>query len=117
MNTRSMLLLWGPRVLGLLVCVFIGLFALDALDGPAPAGRRAAEFAIHLVPSALLLVAVALSWRWPAIGGFVFIALALLYALVANERLDWIAAISGPLALVGLAFLWSWRHLASPSPS
>jgi hypothetical protein len=48
-------------------------------------------------PSFLLLVAVALAWRWPWVGGVVFIALAVLYAVQAHEHVSWIVFIGGPL--------------------
>ena len=33
MANRSELLLWSPRILGILVCVFLSVFALDAFEG------------------------------------------------------------------------------------
>ncbi len=96
------LLLWGPRVLGVLVALFLGIFALDAVEeGPL-------AFLVHLAPTLLLLLVVALSWRWEWIGGAVFCAVALAYAISVWPRADWILIISGPLAVVGVLFLWSW---------
>jgi hypothetical protein len=41
---------------------------------------------------------------------------AVLYATaLARGRLDWIAVIAGPLFLVGLLFLWSWRQIGGVS--
>jgi len=42
-----------------------------------------------------------------------FIALAVIYAVMVRGRVDWMAAISGPLLVVGLLFLASWRQRAS----
>ena len=100
---------WTPRIFGLVVAAFLGLFALDAFsDGSGFAALPA--FAIHLVP-ALLVAAVALvSWRYPALGAVTFIGLAILYAWSVPAHVDWVVVISGPLLLVGLLFLWSWRQ-------
>ena len=78
-----------------------GLFALDAFGEGIPA------LLLHLAPAILLLLVVALSWRWPWVGAVVFLALAAFYALNTLHRPDWILAISGPLSVVGVLFLWS----------
>jgi hypothetical protein len=101
-NTALKLLIWSPRILGILVAVFIGAFALDAVD------EGIVAFLIHLAPSILLLLVVAVAWRWEWIGAAAFIGLALLYGANA-PRWDWILVISGPLAAVGLLYLLSWR--------
>lgn len=98
------LLLWSPRILGILVAVFLGVFALDAFDEGIPA------FLLHLAPALLLLLLVALAWRWEWLGGAAFIALAVLYGVPAWARGDWLLVITGPLLVVGFLFLWSWRH-------
>jgi O-antigen ligase len=114
--TSTQLLVWAPRLLGLALCLFLGLFALDAFDERQNLARSLADFAIHLLPALILVPIVLLSWRRPWIGGIVFIAVAVLYATaLARGRLDWIAVIAGPLFVVGLLFLWSWRQTADVS--
>ena len=114
--TSTQLLVWAPRLLGLAVCLFLGLFALDAFDERQNLARSLPDFAIHLLPVLVLVTIVLLSWRRPWIGGTVFIAVAVLYATtLARGRLDWIAVIAGPLFVVGLLFLWSWRQTADVS--
>ena len=112
MTRTSSWLLWGPRVAGLALAVFLGLFALDAFDGRSFVEALPA-FAIHLIPSLLVLAVVAIAWRLEWIGGIGFISLAVLYAVRVHGRVDWIAAISGPLVLVGVLFLVSWRYHAA----
>ena len=98
------LVLWTPRILGIVVSLILGVFAFDAVD------EGIAAFLLHLAPTVLLLLVVAASWRWEWVGGAVFIILAVLYGVPAWSRGDWLLVISGPLLLVGLLFLWSWRH-------
>jgi hypothetical protein len=109
MTLTHLVLLWCPRILGLAVAVFLGLFALDAFEPGKPVARALADFAIHLTFPAVVLGIVALSWRRAWIGGVAFIALAAAYALLVRSRPDWILVISGPLLTVGMLFLWSWR--------
>lgn len=104
------LLLWSPRILGVGVCLFLGLFALDAFSQGKPFIRALPDFIVHLWPAALLLAVVAASWRLPWLGGVLFIGCAVAYAVIAHKHVDWIAVISGPLTLVGVLFLASWFY-------
>lgn len=105
------LLLWSPRILGILVSVFIGMFALDAFSPEKPILQALPDFLIHLIPALTVLGLVALSWRREWVGGLACIALAVMYALsVGSRHADWVLLISGPLLIVGALFLWSWQH-------
>ena len=116
-RTIAQLLLWLPRILGIAVALFLGAFALDAFSGGAPLARAIPDFLIHLVPAFAVLAVVAVAWRYPWVGGIVFVGLAIAYAMSVN-RLDWIALISGPLLVVGVMFVWSWWWLrANPRPT
>jgi hypothetical protein len=103
-------LLWGPRLLGILMSLFLALFALDAFSEGKPLAQSLAAFAVHLIPALALLVIVALAWRWEWIGGVTFIVLAGAYVLSVNGRLDWSLVIAGPLFVIGAFFLWSWVY-------
>lgn len=105
-------LLWTPRMLGIGLCLFLSLFALDVFEPGVPLSQALLAFAIHVAPVAGMLVMVLLSWRWEWIGGVAFTGLAVLYAILAREHIVWVLQISGPLLLVGLLFLWDWRHHA-----
>ena len=87
--------------------MFLGLFALDALEQGKPLANALADVAIHLLPAAVVLAIVALAWNRPWVGGLSFVLLAAAYALTARSRIDWIVAISGPLLIVGVLYLWS----------
>ncbi|HKV98419.1 MAG TPA: hypothetical protein VJN96_01285 [Vicinamibacterales bacterium] len=108
-TTSDRLLLWSPRILGLLVTVFIGMFALDAFSEGKPFLTALLGFVIHLLPALVLLGIVVASFRRPWIGAMGFIGLAVYYTLAMSRgRLDWILAIPGPMLVVGGLFLLSW---------
>ena len=108
-TTSGRLLVWSPRIVGVLVSLFIGMFALDAFSEGKPFLQALPGFLIHLAPALVLLTIVGASFRWPWIGAVAFIGLAVVYALTMSKgRLDWILTISGPLIVVGALFLWSW---------
>ena len=55
------LLFWTPRILGLLFAAFIGIFALDVFDEHHGFWETALALGMHLVPTAILLLFLALS--------------------------------------------------------
>lgn len=102
-------LLWSARILGIAVSLFLGLFALDAFTAGSSFDRALVDFAVHLLPAAIVMAIVIMAWERPWAGGLSFIAIAVAYGLTTRSRPDWILAISGPLLAVGVLFLWSWR--------
>lgn len=101
---------WTPRVLGLGLCVFLSLFALDAFSSGETFLEALPAFAIHLLPAAIVLATVLVAWRWEWIGGLFFFLLAIAYAMLTRGHLSWMLLISGPLVVEGVLFFWSWRH-------
>jgi len=101
-------MLWSPRIAGLALSVFLAAFALDAFDGRSFVAALPG-FALHLLPAALVLAIVAVSWRLPLAGAVTFPLLAVGYAFLARGHLDWVAVIGGPLVVLGVLFLLSWR--------
>ena len=105
------LLRWSPRILGILLSLFVGMFALDAFGHGQPFFAALPGFLVHLIPALVLLALVGASWRLEWIGGLAFIGLAVFYAVMAKGHIEWMLVISGPLAVVGALFWWSWfRH-------
>jgi hypothetical protein len=109
MTSRSgKLLQWSPRILGILVCLFLGLFSLDAFGPGKTFAQAIADFAIHLAPALILLAVVVVAWRWEWVGALVFTGGAVGYAFIARTHVSWIPIIAGPLLIVGILFFWSW---------
>jgi hypothetical protein len=110
MNARwSTLILWTPRVLGVLTTLFFAMFAADVFNEGHSVWQALPAFFLHIIPSLLLLAVVVLSWRWMWIGGVVFSVLGVLYAVWnITSHPDWVGAISGPLLAVGILYIASW---------
>lgn len=105
---------WAPRLAGIALALFLSLFALDAFEGKSFA-EGVPAFLIHLAPAMLVFATVAIAWRYPLVGAVAFLACAVGYAAMVRGRLDWIAVISGPLAVVAILFFLSWRASAGVS--
>jgi glycerol-3-phosphate acyltransferase PlsY len=109
-TSKSRLLLWSPRVVGIAVCAFLSVFALDAFGGGKGLAQALPDFAAHVAPTLVLLAIVGISWRYEWVGAIAFTSLAIAYAYFARDHASWIVAIAAPLLVVGLLFYWSWRH-------
>lgn len=110
MNERTRhILFWTPRVLAVLFAAFISIFAFDVFDGGASFWETILALLIHLTPTAVVLLVLALSWRWEWIGGIMYPVLGILY-LIAFEGQHWSAylLIAGPLFLIGVLFWLNW---------
>lgn len=106
------LLRWTPRILGLLFAAFVSVFALDVFREGYPFWQTVLALAMHLIPTAVVLGALALSWRWGWAGGLVFLALGAWYVATAWGRFPWptYLVIAGPLFLLGLLFELDWCY-------
>jgi hypothetical protein len=105
-------LFWSPRVLCIAFAIFLSMFALDVFNEGLSVGNTILAFLIHLIPTAFVVVVLAISWRWEWVGGVLFIAMGVLYLVQAWRHPDWVVTISGPLFLVGALFLLSWSKRA-----
>ena len=106
----STVLEWSPRVLLVAFALFVSVFALDVFDTHRGPWQTAVALFLHLLPTLLLLLVVALAWRRSGLGGLVCLGLAVLYAATTGRRFPWsvVAVISGPLLLTALLYLASW---------
>lgn len=107
-------LFWTPRVLALGLAVFVGLFALDMFSGEYSLGEALLGFIIHLTPTWLILLALAVAWRWERLGAGLFLALSALALAYFGADVAWLLPV--PLAVIGLLFLtdglYRRRHAA-----
>jgi hypothetical protein len=104
---KRSLLFWAATFLSALFAAFISIFALDALDAGPNFWTVVVAFLTHLLPTAAVLVALTIAWRWEGIGGVTFVALGVVYLVLAWGSVHWsaYALISGPLFLIGFLFL------------
>jgi hypothetical protein len=107
-------LFWTPRILCLLFAAFISMFALDVFGEHRGFWQTALALLIHLIPTAILLLALAVTWRWEWVGGLLFPALGALYILASWGRFVWYvyAILSGSLFVLGALFLLGWKYRA-----
>ncbi len=105
-------LYWSPRVLAILYVLFTSIFALDVFEGNPPLPQLLLGLAMHLIPTAILVVALVVAWRWEWFGALVFGGLGVAYVIFFWHRFAWTVhlSVAGPAILVGLLFLLGWTY-------
>jgi hypothetical protein len=106
-----------PRILSIFAIGFISLFALDSFEH-GTLGEQILAFLLHMIPSFVLTIILAIAWKWELIGGILYILLGILlspFIYTHNYRMNhsvWIsleiiALITFPFVLSGSLFVWS----------
>jgi hypothetical protein len=107
-----------PRIAGLLMALFTGLFSLDVFEMEGSLLEKIGAFLIHSAPSIVMLAALALAWRFPWVGalGFGLVAiLILLISVIGRQMFAFgnVLIFVLPMAVVAALFWlnWRWRGL------
>lgn len=103
-------LYWTPRILGVGFALFISLFAQDVFSEGHGFWQTTLALGIHLIPTVLVLAALAVAWRWEWVGAVLFSGLGAFYVVSTWGRFHWsaYACIAGPLFLLGVLFWIGW---------
>jgi hypothetical protein len=119
MKTSTKVFFWLPRIVAILAILFISLFAMDSFSPDLTPGKQLLGFAIHLIPSIILLIILVVAWKWEIIGGIIFIVIgAGLSPFIFSKNFQvnhsvWmsiivILGITIPLIVVGILFIISY---------
>lgn len=108
----SRFLYYTPRMAGILMILFVALFALDVFGGNESIWEQILGFIIHAAPSIILAILMIYAWRKPAIGFIVFglAAIGFLFFVFGSEFgpgnfLLFVA----PLTLISALFWINWK--------
>ncbi len=105
--TPPRLLCWSARLVAIAAIGFVSLFALDVFQPGVTLAAALIGLAIHLIPSVVLVGVLAVAWRWPLIGGLLFLAVALAPFVLLSNTPAVNAVLAAPFALAGFLFLVS----------
>ena len=125
-NKRDKLIYWMPRILGIVLILFLAMFSLDVFESGLTVSQIAIGLFMHNIPVLILLAILIISWKHEIVGGVAFILAGLLYilTLVMSTKfewymLSWSVIISGPAFIVGILFFINWfkkkNHKATPT--
>lgn len=107
-------LFWTPRVLCVLLAIFIS--PLNLFYAPAGLGlwRTLLELFRYLLPSSIILLLLVVAWRWEWAGAIGFFVVSAVCVARDADRMQWVSylEVSGPLLLIAVLFLAGWRQKA-----
>ncbi len=111
-KASTQILFWSPRALSILFAVFISIFAFDVFSEGYDFWKTLLAFAIHLIPSIIILLFLTIAWRWEWIGGIVFLILAISYIVMAWRKfpLSVYFVIAGPMVIISILFFFNWKY-------
>ena len=69
------ILYWFPRILAILAILFMMMLSLDVFGGEEPVGRQLLGFLAHNIPAFVLIIVLAIAWKYEIIGGIILICL------------------------------------------
>jgi len=114
-NKIDKLIYWTPRILGMVLILFLAMFSLDVFESGLTISQIAIGLFMHNIPVLVLLAILIISWKHEIVGGVAFILAGLLYILALVIRtefewymLSWSVIISGPAFIVGILFFINW---------
>jgi hypothetical protein len=110
-------LYWAPRILAILLILFMMLFSLDVFQSGLTGWQIAIGLFMHNLPSLILAIVLLISWKYEIVGGIVFVLASILYVVlytVGSSHEPWYIALSAsstlgvPGFLIGIMFLVGW---------
>ena len=103
-------LYWAPRALCIVFIGFVSLFALDVFNQGYGFWRTLLSLLMHLVPSLVMVAALAVAWRWEWVGTAMFVLCGVFFIVIA--RGPWAKVVFAlPCFVAACLFLinWHWR--------
>lgn len=120
MNNTLRVLHWLPRIICIAAILFISVFALDAFEAGLSIWQQIGHFLVHLIPTYIFVLLLAVAWKWEKAGGIIFMIIGLLFCVFVfninynrNHFPFWqsmliVLSVAVPFLLVGVLFLVSY---------
>ena len=117
-ETTKRVVYWTPRIICIAFAAFLSIFAMDVFSMQVDFWHKALALLMHLIPTALVLIALMVGWRREWIGAVVFPLLAVFHLVTKWGQFHWsaYALIDGPLLLMAVLFWVNWSHRAALRP-
>ena len=102
-------LCWAPRALCILLIAFVSIFALDVFQEGRGFWQTLVALVMHLIPTFVMLAALAISWRWEWAGSLIFGAGGLFFLSTVRGTTGTKLIFAMPCFLAAVMFLAGWR--------
>lgn len=103
-------LYWFPRIVSFLFALFIGMFSLDSFDGKSSIGDQFIGFAIHNIPTVIILIISIISLKKDIVGAVFFFLISVILIYITGNKLD-VARfflLVFPALLISLLFVYNY---------
>jgi hypothetical protein len=106
------IILWAPRVIALILILFISLFAFDGFVPGISGYEKTLAFVIGLLPAIILALALILAWFFKLAGGITFVTLGIAMTLFFHTYKSDLSflTLSSPVLVVGILFILSYYY-------
>ena len=93
-----------PRAIGIAAVLLYSFLALDVFAGDLSA-IQLVGFLVHLLPSLAQILLLVFAWRFPYVGGIVYLVLGLAPVMLLSNS-PWVnLSLAAPLFLTGILFI------------
>jgi hypothetical protein len=119
MTKPNKFIFWAPRILLILFALFLGIFSFDVFDSCNGFFECVLGLFMHNLPSLILLVILAISWKHELVGAVIFIILGsiCIIGIIVSLLLSPIEMINPILIigsvvffLIGILFFIGWKQ-------
>jgi len=99
--------IWIPRILAIIMGIFISLFAFDAFQENTLFFKQVLGFIIHLVPSFLIFISLLIAWKYYLLGGIIFILVGVFFTVFFHtyKSISSFLILSLSLFIIGALFI------------
>ena len=103
------LITWAPRVIALIIIVFILLFAFNGFVPRYLTGEGVVPLVIGILPAVVLFLALVMAWFFRLAGGITWIILGIVMIIFFHTYRDELSflTLSSPVVAVGVLFVLS----------
>lgn len=110
MTKPNKILHWTPRVLSIIMILFVSIFALDIFGESYSFWVTIWALLMHLVPTFLLILITVTAWKREAIGGAIFIVFGFAYIFMAGTNLQLLThlLLPTPVIIMGILFVLNY---------
>lgn len=105
------LLFWTPRILTILLAIFVSLFALDVFSEGYGFGETLIALFLHLIPTYVIVIALLVAWRREWVGGVSFLLVAVFFVWASGGRSlgVWLSMVL-PSCIIAALFFVGWHY-------
>lgn len=107
---------WTPRILSILLIIFISIFSFDVIEPGLSLGQIVLGLFMHNIPGIILLVVLIISWKYEIVGGIAYLLAGCMYITLniitsyksGFQDFAWSLIIAIPTFMIGILFLMNW---------